>query len=36
MSPQHFRVEERDLPGERVSVIMDERPELDRGWLQPE
>jgi hypothetical protein len=34
MSPQHFRVEERDLAGERVSGTMDERPELDRGWLQ--
>jgi hypothetical protein len=31
MSPQRFRVEEADLPGERVSGIMDERPELDSG-----
>jgi hypothetical protein len=31
MSPQRFRVEEGDLPGERVSGIMDERPEMDSG-----
>jgi hypothetical protein len=35
MNPLHLRVEERDLPGERVSGTMDERPELDRGRLQP-
>jgi hypothetical protein len=33
MIPQHFRVEEQDLPGEQVSGTMDERPELDRGRL---
>jgi hypothetical protein len=31
MSPQRFRVEEGDLPGERVSGIRDERPKLDSG-----
>jgi hypothetical protein len=32
MSPQRFRVEEADLPGERVSGITDERPEVDSDW----
>jgi hypothetical protein len=31
MSPQRFRVEEAGLPGEGVSGIMDERPEVDSG-----
>jgi hypothetical protein len=31
MNPQRFRVEEGDPLGERVSGIMDERPELDSG-----
>jgi hypothetical protein len=33
MSPQHFAWKSGDLPGEQVSGIMDERPELDRGRL---
>jgi hypothetical protein len=31
---QRFRVEETDLPGQGVSGIMDERPEVDSGWLR--